>query len=371
MYDVQRKIIQDSIDKYGVEIGITIDTDTPATKFTRALPKHRNQIIADSTYLQTYNDTIIFTTLDECKGYITKGRDVYTIVGDLSNIEGIHMYNCTFKISHDYNITLSESSASVKECKTYQITATCTKDNSTVENPTIIYSSLDEDIATVNDKGLVTANKQGTTQIICKFGNSTATLELNVVGIVYTLDVEQIGQLNNGDTKQVVYTCKADDVVVESPTGVTFSIDNTSVATVNDTGLITTLATSTFNLTVLWNDISNTQTIEVVQVSEPTFIWMVQNETKLNDGDSYSISRYTQRDFQCRKMLGAKELDVTFTYEFETDVTATSIVVTNGTGEDGKAKITIRNKTLLTGAGVLHALVDGVSVSTLNINFVK
>ena len=72
-------------------------------------------------------------------------------------------------------LTVSEASKTVYINDKYQITANLITDN---EDKTITYESSNPEVASVDDKGLVTALKNGTATITIKSGDYTATVEI-------------------------------------------------------------------------------------------------------------------------------------------------------------------------------------------------
>ncbi|UTC50067.1 IdeS/Mac family cysteine endopeptidase [Treponema sp. OMZ 855] len=125
--------------------------------------------------------------------------------------------------------------------KTCQIHAKVIYDNATDKN--LIYSSADDSIASVDDKGVVTAHKTGDTKITIKASNGVSkeitvtvtTTHIPVTGIALRSGETAIS-VENGATRQIgAY------VVPENATDktLTYSSDDETVAVVNDKGEIT------------------------------------------------------------------------------------------------------------------------------------
>lgn len=125
--------------------------------------------------------------------------------------------------------------------KTCQIHAKVIYDNATDKN--LIYSSADDSIASVDDKGVVTAHKTGDTKITIKASNGVSkeitvtvtTTHIPVTGIALRSGETAIS-VENGATRQIgAY------VVPENATNknLIYSSDDETVAFVNDKGEIT------------------------------------------------------------------------------------------------------------------------------------
>ena len=103
------------------------------------------------------------------------------------------------------------------ENEVYQIVSSVTDKGSLVSNPNVTYVSSDISIATVDNKGIVTALKQGTCTITASIGNVNATLILTITPKVATHTISyscnwSTGQTSNGVALKVYVsstaTCK-------------------------------------------------------------------------------------------------------------------------------------------------------------------
>ena len=82
---------------------------------------------------------------------------------------------------HDYNITLNSNIESLQETGTYQINASVKDNGVIITNPNITYLSSDKTIATVSDKGIVSAIKIGNAIITATIGNVSSELNITVI----------------------------------------------------------------------------------------------------------------------------------------------------------------------------------------------
>ncbi|HHV73433.1 MAG TPA: hypothetical protein GXX41_02045 [Thermoanaerobacterium sp.] len=96
--------------------------------------------------------------------------------------------------------------------------------------------------------------------------------------------------MNVNDTVQLNVTCKDNNAVVSNPV-VTYSTNNTSIATVSNSGLVTAIGSGSAIITVTYQNVSDTITINVASATRPMAI--VGSDT-LNSGynQTYTI-KYT------------------------------------------------------------------------------
>ena len=109
-----------------------------------------------------------------------------------------------------YTFTLSDTSIELQQGATKTVTATVTKNGVSVPSPKVTWSSDDETIATVNNKGLISALKQGSTVIRANYTDDdgkahTAQITLIVsMKNVYTIALDPTNViLHKDDTKEI------------------------------------------------------------------------------------------------------------------------------------------------------------------------
>jgi Bacterial surface proteins containing Ig-like domains len=143
------------------------------------------------TSISTQNNLIIYAggsydaiSIDDSK------EGILIITGRFSEI-----YN-----PHVYTVTLNSNSQSLQETASYQLTAIATDNNVTVSNPTLIWSSSDPTIASVDSTGKVTALLVGSCVISCNFMNVTASCNLMITAKPVTPVISYSGTWSNTTT---------------------------------------------------------------------------------------------------------------------------------------------------------------------------
>ncbi len=135
-------------------------------------------------------------------------------------------------------IKLNNDSIEVLVGNQLSLTATITPSNAVPRD--IIWTSSDEDIATVND-GAITALKAGECDIKAYLLDKTATCHVTVTEVIpteVTLN-QEFAKLEIGSQLTLTATVLPDNATDKQ---VTWSTTNSSVATVNDTGTVTAVS---------------------------------------------------------------------------------------------------------------------------------
>ncbi|MGB9801360.1 MAG: Ig-like domain-containing protein, partial [Arcobacter sp.] len=136
------------------------------------------------------------------------------------------------------------------------------------------YSVDNSAVATVSATGLVTAVVPGTATVTISYQGKTATVPVTVTAPV-TLDSisvqpSQIG-LTTGQTQQLAVTAHKSDGSTEDVTGsAQYQSDNTGIATVSASGLVTATAPGTASITVTYQ--GKTATVPVTVAAPSTVL---------------------------------------------------------------------------------------------------
>ena len=148
-------------------------------------------------------------------------------------------------------VTLDKSTLSLEEGATGNLVATVAP--STASDKTVTFASSDEAIATVDNKGKVTAVKAGNADITVttKDGNKTAKCTLTVTAkqipvTGVTLDKSTLS-LDVGATATLNATIAPSNATYKA---VRFTSSDEAIATVDDNGLVTAVAAGNADITV-------------------------------------------------------------------------------------------------------------------------
>ena len=132
----------------------------------QSIPKKTSQLENDSGYLTEHQDLSSYVTLERYSELLTKVIELEERINTLSGI--IH---CT-------NISLSNSDYSFNAVnETMTLKAVLSPSNTT---ETAVFSSSNNDVATVTQFGLVTSRGEGTCIITVTCGGQTATCNISV-----------------------------------------------------------------------------------------------------------------------------------------------------------------------------------------------
>src|SRR5205823_229240 len=141
------------------------------------------------------------------------------------------------------SVTVSPASVSVLQGQTVQLTATPRDANGNpLTGRAISWSSSNNNIATVNGSGLVTGVTAGSVTITATSEGQSGTASLTVAGapVASVTVTPPSASVPAGQTVQLTATLKDANGNVLTGRTVTWASNNTTVATVNSSGLVTT-----------------------------------------------------------------------------------------------------------------------------------
>ena len=161
------------------------------------------------------------------------------------------------------SVTISETEAELTEGETLQLTAEVAPEDTT--DKTVTWSSSDEEVATVDAAGLVTAVAPGEATITAACGEASATCDVTVLARVIevtgiTLDETEIFGAP-GNTQQLTATVMPEDATDKT---VTWTSSDEAVATVDADGLVTFVADGEAVITAACGEFTATCTVKVL-----------------------------------------------------------------------------------------------------------
>ena len=269
-------VVQDYLAKIVPTVPVASVTVTPATASLTvgqtvqlsATPKDANgNPLTGRTIVWSSSDNTIATV--NGSGLVTgvgAGGPV-TITATSEGQSGTATVNVT--LAPVASVTVSPSSANVAITGTVQLTATPKDANGNpLTGRAISWSSSDNTIATVNSSGLVTGVAAGTVTITATSEGKSGTASITVAGApVATVTVTPASaSVQAGQTVQLTATLKDANGNILTGRVVSWSSNNTSVANVNSSGLVTGNGAGSATITAASEGKSGTSAITVTPV---------------------------------------------------------------------------------------------------------
>ena len=205
-----------------------------------------------------------------------------------------------------YSFNINPSPVSIKKGQTQQLIVVVNQNGIKVENPTLIYKSDNENIASISDTGMITGINEGSCDIniqyIGDYDMADTSINIKVAAVAehnYILSVspESIS-MDTGNTQQITASVTDKGTAINLPI-LTYSSDNIAIATVNNSGLVTAISQGTCNVTVSYvgedgNTYSKTIPIVINAVVAKTITITSTatnpNKIKVNNTQNYTIT---------------------------------------------------------------------------------
>ncbi|MCG9967285.1 Ig-like domain-containing protein, partial [Pelotomaculum terephthalicicum JT] len=201
---------------------------------------------SDNTAVATVNSSGTVTAVSAGTANIT-----------VTTADGGYTATCAVTVQDVYPATtmwLNKAVDTITAGATDQLTATI---GTTGASQNVTWASSDTAVATVSDTGLVTAVAPGTANIIATNADGSlnatcaVTVQASTVAVTGVSLDKTSDTITAGGTDQLTATVAPADA---SNQEVTWASDNTTVATVDSTGLVTAVAPGTANITVTTAD---------------------------------------------------------------------------------------------------------------------
>ena len=188
------------------------------------------------------------------------------------------------------SISLNQTEATIYTGNTLQLTATVSP--STTSNPSVTWSSSNTSVATVSSSGVVTAKSTGNAVITAKTAdgsNLSASCNVTVKQLATSISLNKTSEtLYMGNTLQLTATVYPNST---SDKSVSWSSDNSAVATVSSDGLVTPISTGTATITVRTEDGSNLTAQCIVTVKQyATSISLSETDVTICTGNTLQLT---------------------------------------------------------------------------------
>ena len=203
------------------------------------------------------------------------------------------------------SITLDKTSTSVNKGNTTTLTATIAPD--TVTNKKVTWSSSDKTVASVDQNGTVKGLKGGTAVITAKAANglkATCTVKVVVPVTKITLDTNSVS-LKKGTTQTLTATITPSYATYKK---VTWSTSDSSVVSVNQSGLIKGLKTGTAAITAKSSN-GKTAKCTVTVYVDPTKVTLNKTAVTLKKGGTYTLTATVSPSYASNKTVTFKSSD--------------------------------------------------------------
>ena len=213
---------------------------------------------ADTSMLTWLSDTPEVATVEN--GVVTAHK-IGTATIKASTIENISA-SCEVKVIASYptSISLNATDIGLKVFESYQLKAELTPEE--VENNSIVWSSSNDDVATVSEDGTVTAVSVGVATITATCGEASSTCKVTVNPIVassVTLNVPDLTLLI-GQTEKLTATIEPENTTDQT---IIWTSDNEDIAKVSEDGTVTAVSVGVATITGTCGEVSATCKVTV------------------------------------------------------------------------------------------------------------
>ena len=207
-------------------------------------------------------------------GLVTAKKTGTVTITAVSKADSSIQSKVTIKVlSHITDVTVTGPSGTLYTDTKYKFTAKITPDDTT-DNKTVIWSVSDSNIAQIATDGTLSFKKAGTVDVIATVkatSSNTVIKKLTVTGVKRVINVSSVAldkttvNLKKGETVKLNATIAPADADNKE---VTYTSSNSAVAKVDNTGLVTAIASGEAVITVTTKDGSKTASCKVTVAKE-------------------------------------------------------------------------------------------------------
>lgn len=212
----------------------------------------------------------IINSLQLSNEFDTVGRH-WKIDNIISKDNVIHLY-CEIAaiIQHTYTVTITANDT-YHRGESAQLTAVAKQDDTTV-NTSLVWTSSDTSLATVNNTGLVKFLADGNVTITAAWTSQNVSGTKAIVITEpdsYSLSIAANDSYSTSDTPTLTATAQKDGVTDTTAT-ITWSSSDTSIATIDSTGKVTFLKAGNITFTATWTQYNKTATKSITVTAATT-----------------------------------------------------------------------------------------------------
>jgi alpha-tubulin suppressor-like RCC1 family protein len=222
---------------------------------------HGNPIAADVVW-STSNENV--ATVDQTGLATAVAEGIATITATSDRIAGTATLTVLRRGPVVGNVAVQPSEATIDQGTTHQFGAIVTDTDGNPMIADVVWSSSDENIATVDQTGLATAVAAGIATITATSDGVAGTASLTVEAVVGNVTVQPLeATVDAGNTHQfvaIVTDLRGNPMVAQ----VVWSSSDESVATVDQTGLATGVAEGSATITATADNVARTATLTVL-----------------------------------------------------------------------------------------------------------
>ncbi len=277
------------------------------------------------------------------------------------------------KVIQVSGVTLDKSELTLTEGDTQSLTATVSPENAT--DKSVTWSSDNESVAMVSSTGVVIAKSEGRATITVKTNDGgksaicTVTVKAKVIAVTgVSLDRTSL-TMTEGDTQTLTATVSPSNATDKS---VTWTSNNTTVATVSSSGVVTAKTPGTATITVKTNDGSKTATCTVTvkaKVIAVTGVSLDRTSLTMTEGDTQTLTATVSPSNATDKSVtwtsnntSVATVSSSGVVTAKTPGTATITVRTNDGGKTATCSVTVKAKVVS---------VTGISLNTTSLTMTE
>ena len=290
-----------------------------------------NSVQLTATVTGGSGNTVTWTSDDEsiatvdATGKVTGVAEGEVLIRATSNAA---RSTCTVsvKVIHAENIELNEIKYTLEKGKTLELKATITPAEHSDE---VKWTSSNEEVATVDQNGVVTAVNKGFARITVTAGTAKAECDVNVVIPATAITLDETATIEKGKTLKLIAKVTPEDTTDD----LIWRSDNEEVATVDKNGVVTAVNKGEANITLTAGNVS--ATCKVTVVIPATAITLDETAT-IEKGETLELKAKVTPEDTTDKLVWTSEDENVATVDENGVVTAVAVGTTKITVTAGK-----------------------------------